>query len=507
MFTWSTRGALTLLLGLTLLVPVAHAGPNESGLRRLVSEAREVSLPEGQSLSYELGTLFVPENRGAQAGRTIGVGFARIRANPGVKGPPTFHLPGGPGGSYLDVFTEKSDWARAKRKELLAFRAVGDVVLVDQRGFSSRGDMLTYRHALARPMDQAADSARDAVLDKAEAGAVVAASADKDLAGYTVQACAEDVNDLRRALGYGRIILVGQSFGSQWSFAVMRLHPEIVERALLSGVEPLDYAYDMPSQVFSALQRIAWDADKDRGLKPYLPAGGLMAAVRAVHDRLAQGPVTVAVRDPVTGASQTVVLGLGDLQKSMLAPPDAWPALMISLYHGRYEAWARAVIAQRRSDAEVEAVIGPLIDTSLGVTPMRAHMMRSDPALGYLGDWNWASYIASQDVWPTPDAGDAFRTPTLSHIPVLFVNGDWDTSTPQENMLSVLPYFPNGRALLVHRGGHGARTRLAEVRPDVLTAIVKHLRTGEARGLPVSIALPPPDFKQPDFPPPVQVTP
>src|SRR5207344_3628879 len=85
-----------------------------------------------------------------------------------------------------------------------------------------------------------------------------------DPRGYTVKECADDVADLRKALGYQQITLVGTSFGSQWSFAIMRRHPEIVARALLSGVEPLDYGYDMPSHVVAGLQRMWWEDEEDR---------------------------------------------------------------------------------------------------------------------------------------------------------------------------------------------------------------------------------------------------
>jgi len=356
-------------------------------------------------------------------------------------------------------------------------------------------------------LDRPASSQDEAKADLAEARAVVAANADKDLRGYTVFDCVEDVNDLRQALGYHQVILVGQSFGSQWSFAIMRLHPEIVARALLSGVEPLDGGYDMPSHVFAALQRVAWEADQDPGLRPYLPEGGLMAAVRAVHDRFVRGPVTVELKDEASSVSRPVTLGLGDVQEAMLAPVESWPALMLSLYHGHYEAWARDVAKQRAAGGETLPLIGPLIDTSLGVTPARAHQLRTDPAIDFLGDWNWASYVASTGVWPTRDVGDDLRVPALSQVPVLFVSGDWDTATPLENTLQMLPFFPNGRVVLVHRGGHGARMRLVQDRPDLAAAIVGYLRTGRAAGLPLTTALPPLVFERPAFAPPNLVKP
>jgi pimeloyl-ACP methyl ester carboxylesterase len=73
------------------------------------------------------------------------------------------------------------------------------------------------------------------------------------------------------ALGYPKISLSGQSFGSQWSFAVMRLHPDVVARAVISGTEPLEKGFDMPSQILASLQRVAWEAEHDPKLQPYLP--------------------------------------------------------------------------------------------------------------------------------------------------------------------------------------------------------------------------------------------
>ena len=88
-------------------------------------------------------------------------------------------------------------------------------------------------------------------------------------------AVARAVAELRKALGYEKIILNGTSFGSQWSFAVMRLHPGIVARALLSGIEPLNHGYDMPSHVFAAVQRMWRTLDEDPRFESYLPEGGM----------------------------------------------------------------------------------------------------------------------------------------------------------------------------------------------------------------------------------------
>lgn len=140
--------------------------------------------------------------------------------------------------------------------------------------------------------------------------------------GYTIIQLAADVNDLRRALGYETISLFGGSFASQWSLAVIRLHPQIVARAVLSSVEPLD-GFDIPSQVFAAIQRIAFDADRDPRLAAYLPSGGLMTAVREVHERFAKRPIQVT-RKPskIRGFSQPAEGEINTLPEGVVEPRE-----------------------------------------------------------------------------------------------------------------------------------------------------------------------------------------
>lgn len=465
---------------------------------RITIEQGLVTLPTGEKVGYEIGTLYVPENRGKPTSRRIGIGFARIKAPHPTGAPPIFWLPGGPGLSVLGSFTDKSDAMQSRLRSWLTFGAAGDLVVIEQRGYTSRGDMLVET-ADASPLDKPASVQADAQAMRALARLAVAHHPDNDLSGYTIDAFAADVDDLRRALGYDKISLFGGSFGSQWSLAVMRFHPEIVARAVLSSVEPLNNGFDMPSHVFAALQRIAYDADRDPGLAPYLPKGGMMAAVRALNQRFAKAPIRVTIRDD-TGKAQTVVLGAEDLQLALLNHTDEaehWPAFILSLYYRQYDAWARETLENRRA-APVK-LIGPLSDSSLGVTADREHRLRTDPALDLLGSWDFEANLASAPDWPTPDMGDAVRRPHVTSIPVVFVHGDWDTSTPIENTLGLLPYFPNGHAILVHRAGHdGAFYQLRES-PAAKQAIYDFLRTGETRGLPTELSLAAPKFDLPAF--------
>ena len=465
----------------------------------VVIEPAALTTPESGEVKFELGTLYVPENRADPKSRIIGVGFARFRALQSSGAPPTFHLPGGPGDSYLRGLKQDNRQLARWIKHINLYRRVGDLVMVDQRGNSERGEILKLKFRTPdQPLDQPSTLARSTAAFVEGARAAVAEYEKKgiDLRGYTVKECADDVNDLRRALGYDRIALVGTSFGSQWSFAVMRRHPNVIARALLSGVEPLDYGYDMPSHVFAAVQRMWWEAEKDSRLKPYLPPGGLMTAAREVFRRLDRSPVQVKLSDTLT-----VTVGREDLQRDFPRGTNG-PAFLLSLYYERYVAWALPMATARRS-REVETVlIGPLIDTSLGVTPKREHLLRTDAGTEFLGQWNFDSYLATAGIWPTADVGDEFRNEIVSRIPIVFAQGDWDTSTPVENTLNVAPYFLNGRVLIAEHGGHGVLDPIADHLPEVMTVLLEFLKTGDNANVPARVTLPAPKFAAPDFPPP-----
>lgn len=487
------RLLLSFLLSIASTAAVAQHKPGE-----IVIERGTIHDEKGVPVAYEIGTLYVPENRNKLGSRLIGIGFARIRSPHPTGAPPVFWLPGGPGLSVLGSFA-KNDMG--KLRLWLNLAAIGDLVVVEQRGYTARGEMLLAPRA-AWPLDRPASVRVSAVEMQAQAKAAVAANPDKDLSGYDIGEFATDVDDLRRALGYGKISLFGGSFGSQWSLAVMRLHPDAVARAVLSAVEPLDNGYDMPSSVYAALQRIAYDADRDPGLKPYLPPGGVMAAVLALRDRFAKGPVRVALQDKA-GKARTVVLGAEDLQLALLSHTDEgerWPAFILSLYHGHYEAWAQEVLDDRAASETI--LIGPLADSSLGVSTEREHRLRTDPAVALLGTWNFEANIASAPDWPTRDMGDAIRKSMPSDIPIVFVHGDWDTSTPIDNTLGLLPYFRNGHAILVHRGGHDGAMYQLRNDDSAKQAVYDFLKTGATKELPTSATLPLPAFPVPDFPAP-----
>lgn len=475
---------LVLLIMICRSVVAAGRGSGE-----ITSEKKSFKMRSGEVVNYELGTLFVPENRSDPDSRIIGIGFARLPAvEKSADVPPVFRLPGGPGSSFLPRLKSArgrnlEDWL----PQTARLRTFCDVVIVDQRGFSEHGDVLLGK---MRSAQGSADSF-PTVQDHADAFKLFAietvakfSESEVDLRGYTVKECAYDVADLAKALGYEKITLSGTSFGSQWSFAVMRLHPELVARAVLSGVEPLNHSYDMPSYTFAALLRMWRAVDEDDRFKPYLPEGGMADAARVVIERLEREPIRLKRKNASTG----------EMVSDGIITPDRFPyhepRFILELYHGHTDRWRHS---PGRSAPEYRNVklIQPLIDSSLGITPARRHLLWNDPANRYLRRRGFASYLAAADIWPGADVGDDFRAPVLSKIPVVFAQGDWDINTPIENTFEITPYFPNSRTIIAERGGHGVLEPIAEQLPKVWAEIAEFIRNGDLNDIPVNVILNP----------------
>ena len=469
---------------------VSASAANAQVAGEVDSETRTITASNGEVVEFEVGTLWVPENRSDPDSRLIGVGYAWFpSSDEDSEAPPSFHLPGGPGSSYVAPL-EQGGGARMLDR-IAPYRAVSDVVLVDQRGFSERGDVLRAPFTVpARdPRNPPTMAEKVATMTTwATRTRDRYAETEIDLRGYTVLECADDVRDLASALFFTEITLVGTSFGSQWSFAVMRRHPELVARALLSGVEPLDHAYDMPSYVFAALQRMWWTLEQDARWQEYLPEGGIAAAAEAVVRRLERGDVEVEV------AGQSVVVTADDF-------PSRDPAAILALYHGHVSAVAGGLAGELRPREMDRPIIGPLIDSSLGATPRRSHRLRTDAATRYIGRDNFVPYMETAGIWPSPDVGDDFRAPVLCDIPVVFAQGEWDLSTPVKNLYEIAPYFPNSRCVIAARGGHGVLEPIQRELPDVWETMERFLRTGELDGIPGRVRLRGRSFTPPSFDP------
>ena len=208
---------------------------------------------EEHRIDAELGRLLVPERRSNPDSRLIELAFVRMKCTSQQSGPPLVFLAGGPGISGIDSL----------RWDVLypwfaALRQVGDVIALDQRGTGLSNPRLDCLEAWDLPLDRP-DSREEALRiggEKAHICADFWQQQGVDLTGYTTEESADDIEDLRKALGYDALHLYGASYGSHLALATIKRHGASISRAVIAMVEGLDHTMKLPSNIQHHLEQL-----------------------------------------------------------------------------------------------------------------------------------------------------------------------------------------------------------------------------------------------------------
>lgn len=473
----------------------------------LFLHAERFEREDGSLGDVERGVLYVPQDRSRPEAGVLAVVFHRFPAEDAGSGrggaaPPIFRLHGGPGFGGLEL-----DDPGYYEENVEPYTAFADVVVVGQRGFGPSRPSTDCEGVEAPLFDPTVPEARRAEALREASRKCRAYWEGRGLAleGLNAREAAADVADVAGALGYDRIALWGVSFGSHWAMAVLRYHPGLVARALLGGMEGPDHTYDMPTGVLNALRRVAEDAEDAPELRPWIPEGGLIRALRETIRRAERDSPVVTVEDSATGKSREATITaevLRSVADGYSSVPDslhdmaAWPADVIRLHAGRFDGIARRALPDddpgwnRIPDAAFW-----LLDCASGITSARRQELLADPAMEIVGNPAWF-YETGCPEWGG-DLGDDFRTGFETDVPVLVVHGDWDLSTPYENALELMPAFRNGKLVTVERGTHGALEEAMEASEGLREQVVEFLRTGSVEGVPERVRLPPVDWVVP----------
>ncbi len=438
----------------------------------------------------ECGSLRVFENRATRTGRTIRVHFIVLKAaHP--SGQVVYVNLGGPG-SELSQVGDIADGLFLK--ELQTLRKRDDVLFVDERGFgkshpipcdlSPAGDPSAYfAHLWPRGL-LAACRAKDAKTS--------------DLAEYNTRSAIGDLDDLRAALGYKKLIFDVASYGTFTALLYMRAYPDRVESAVLQGVAPpgiLNLARDFAWGAKRSLAGLVKECASDASCRTAFPH--FHAHFDAVLHRVNQGPIPVQVR---IAPKRIVTVKLSrevfvDAVRHLLYDPESaavLPAIVERAYHGHTLALGNAVELITQDFTQ-------LIDGGAFLSYTCAEVMPftdQPAALAYAratwyGDDRTRAQAAACSVWNVPAMPASFNAPVRSDAPVLMVNGTDDPATPPEEAKAELAYLPHGALMLVGNAPHNAES------PCVDRAIVAFIDARSAVG--VNLKGCSGNFKRPPF--------
>ena len=445
---------------------------------------------DGVETAAELGRLTVPADRAHPGGGAVELAFVRLPSTAGSPGSPIVFLAGGPG--VPGIVMGQVPPYRALFERL---RGIADVILLDQRGTGRTTPVLDCPPDASLPADALLDQERAlaALLPPLEVCAARLLAAGIEPADYTTAASADDIDDLRRALGAERLSLLGFSYGTELALAYVRRYPETADRIVLAAVRPPWSVVKLPSayaRVVAGLSEIAArDADAE--------IADFEGALRRSLERLDAEPMALTIQDGRTGAPLDLrvgALGLQAILQGSLADGRRMPAaaaMVAALDRGEPEPFRREIERLYNGLAGGIGMMGVAMNCSAGWSPERAALAAEEARTALLG--GAPNLMLTPEVCAiagNPDLGPGYREPIASDRPALFLSGSLDPNAPPAQAAEALAGFPNGVHVVVENGSH--ETLPAD---DVQSLVADFFGGADVAGRTVS--LPPPDFPTP----------
>lgn len=429
----------------------------------------------GTRLDALCGTYQVWEDREAKAGRKLSLKVVVLPAlSVEPLSDPVVFLSGGPGAAATE---SARYWAES------ALRQERDFVYVDQRGTGSPD-----RLGCGSPQDDLQSQ-----LGEMFPLGVMRRCRDElaktyDLTRYTVTTAVDDFDEIRGWLGYGKVNLVGTSYGTRTAQIYMRRYPQVVRTVTLWGSVPMDEPV--------ALSHAAWG---QRSLDLVLGGCGKEPACHAkfpdvrkdfqtVMDRLEQGPVEIEAADPKTGKMTRVRLSrkvVADGIRVMLYSIKtgvALPALLHQAAAGDWTPLGRSVVASKTGLNEILAR-GQFFSVTCAqdVPFINPEEVPARTAGSFLADERVSQHIAVCAFWPRARIDLAEREPVRSDLPVLLINGDFDPVTPPEFGHRTARFLTNSLLLVDPYASHEDSTEMCT---DAIAN--EFVRRGTVQGLDTS---------------------
>jgi pimeloyl-ACP methyl ester carboxylesterase len=408
------------------------------------------------NLDVRCGYIEVLENRARPQGRKIPFHFVRVASTGENPAPdPLVFLAGGPGqgGTPGAVGQAFRNMARLGQRDLL---------LVDQRGTGRSNPLDCISHDLKadpagfrRLFDEPFfDPQRfRACLDELSTRA--------DVTQYTTTAAVEDLEELRRALGYERLNLEGGSYGTRYALEFIRRYPGSVRSAVLRGVAP-SFALlveTVARDCQDALDALIAACEADAACAQAYP--DFRDELTHVLERVRREPVEVAMTNPGNGKKEEITLGYDQLVT----------ALRYNLYSTR-----QSSSLPRRVRAAAAGDYAPLAGSLTQLLPTLHNAV---------AEGMWASVKCSEEVafidverarelsrgtvlgtlrldaetaicsfWPRGEIPDDFHEPVVSDVPVLLVAGQYDPASPLALAERAAKHLERGTLVAVANRSH-----------------------------------------------------
>jgi pimeloyl-ACP methyl ester carboxylesterase len=431
---------------------------------------------EGVKEELRCGIYNVFENRRTKQGRKLPLEIVLIPArHPHSDQGPVFYMAGGPGEAATELAALVMEWGDADEH---------DVVLVDERG-TGDGHRLDCQSPksddnlegyLNGPFDPVAARACRDELQK-----------EYDLSQYTTPNFADDIDEVRAAMGYDKININAGSFGTYAAQIYMRRHGEHVRSAYLTSLVTLSDRVPLyhAEAAQLALDQLFKDCDQDAACHAAYPQ--FRDHFAAVLSKVREQPVTTWVKHPVTGVRTEIHLterAFADAVRTMMYRSQkarGLPFLIEQALTGDFSPFAEAAI---RSSRDIYSGGGMglhyCITCNEFVSRIRPEEVKPATRGSFLGSWRVRDQMAACQDWPKTVLPADYFEPFRIEVPVVLVSGGTDSASPPKWGEEVKSYMPNAIHVVVPGGAHTPENGcIQSIRHELF-------RTGATQGLDTS---------------------
>jgi len=421
-------------------------------------------VPCASSAAFSCTTVPVPLTRTGLAAGTISLSVERKQAGAVQSKTAVLALAGGPGQAALPL-------GEFIAKALAPALGTRDLLLFDQRG-TGASDPLSCG-ALSSLSGPASQAFERCALEIGPARG-----------GYTTQESVADIEAIRQAAGYEKLVLYGTSYGTKVAEEYAERYPQHVESLLLDSVVPPNGPEPFSIPTFQAISSVLGELCSNNACAGITtnPVGDIAALTAQLRKR----PLSGSVYDGsghrhTTTLDESGLLGVleaGDLNPALRALLPAAVRSALRNYPDpllRLQALAEGLIPNVPGGRPAEE--SEQIDEALFVTTtceeQQFPWQRSAPAATRLAEATGAlnalpstdfypfdaatainnSLIGACDGWP--DASAASVVPgVLPNVPTLILSGAQDLRTPTSNARQVAALIPDAQLLVVPYTGH-----------------------------------------------------
>ncbi|MBE2197117.1 MAG: alpha/beta fold hydrolase [Anaerolinea sp.] len=408
-------------------------------------ELRDCQLAGG--VKAQCGLITVLENRdGPENGRSLDIHFAIIPATNSQPQPdPVFLLAGGPGQAAISAYAPiLSTLQRINQSR--------DIVLVDQRG-TGRSNPLACPNLNDLPLDSSPDD-----LEAALGSCRQELAAANDLTQYHTTIAMRDLDDVRAALEYEQINLIGTSYGSRAALEYMRLFPERVRSVVLNAVVGPDLVLQLqaPRDGQRALDLFFARCAADAGCQAAFP--DLTAEFAALLDQV-DGSVDVRLTHPLNGEVVELTLNRDEFMQSiftLLYSADIVSLLPLLIHNAAESGDFGPLLAQFLLVSSGVGLYQGMFyavacseDASF-IDLAQAEALQAGSQFSLVA----ADFVAACADWPQAVVTEGLRQPVTAVIPTLLLSGNADPITPPQYAESVAASLPNSLHLIIPHYGH-----------------------------------------------------